>query len=297
MSGLLPRRFGVALLAFVLVSACATSAFAAISTSYLTGTVTSDGKPVPDATVTASGNNQVVRATTDARGRFTFSSLSTGTYSLVASANGLRGEARVDISSGGATVVVVLVGLKEIGRVAVARSAPVRGSGTDVALNNTVLTRSPSSDSFPETLIQLPGAVRGANGVVHLTATTASSTISSTAFPYRKRSIAKSAVKSIPTTSHSSMPSRARTPRSTAYALAPSSTSRHAPAPEPPGSTGTRGSGRTRTSIKRSVITPPSPAAEACPSRFATSSRPVGSIRRTLARRTTTSAIPINLRE
>lgn len=168
MSGLLPRRFGVALLAFVLVSACATSAFAAISTSYLTGTVTSDDKPVPDATVTASGNNQVVRATTDARGRFTFSSLSTGTYSLVGSANGLRGEARVDISSGGATVVVVLVGLKEIGRVAVARSAPVRGSGTDVALNNTVLTRSPSSDSFPETLIQLPGAVRGANGVVHL---------------------------------------------------------------------------------------------------------------------------------
>ncbi|MBC5800312.1 MAG: TonB-dependent receptor [Candidatus Eremiobacteraeota bacterium] len=133
----------------------------------LTGTVTDDGRPVSHATVTASGSNLIAHTTTDAQGRFSFPSLGFGTYTVSATANGLRGELRVDLSSGGATITLAL-GLKVIGKVAVARSAPVRGAGTDVVLNNTVLTRSPSSDSFPETLIQLPGAVRGANGVVHI---------------------------------------------------------------------------------------------------------------------------------
>ncbi|MGH7709167.1 MAG: TonB-dependent receptor domain-containing protein [Vulcanimicrobiaceae bacterium] len=133
----------------------------------MTGTVTEDGRVIPNAIVIASGNNLVVRATTDAQGRFALPSLQFGTYSVVATANDLRGELHVDLSSGGASVTIAL-GLKQIAKVVVARSAPLRGAGTDVVLNQTFLTRSPSSDSFPETLIQLPGAVRGANGVVHI---------------------------------------------------------------------------------------------------------------------------------
>jgi hypothetical protein len=50
----------------------------------------------------------------------------------------------------------------------VSRAVPLRGSGADVVLNATDLARSTTSDSFPETLIQLPGTARGANGVVHM---------------------------------------------------------------------------------------------------------------------------------
>ncbi len=59
--------------------------------------------------------------------------------------------------------------LREIGSVSVSsRSIPLHGSGADVVLTGTDLRRSTSSDRFSETLIQLPGAARGANGVVHL---------------------------------------------------------------------------------------------------------------------------------
>jgi len=161
-------RFGVALLAFTAVFSGFGRSDAAITSASLSGIVTKDGMAVAHATVTASGNNVVVHATTDTQGRFTFGSLALGTYSVEANSGGVSGELSVDVASGDATVTVAITALKQIGRVAVARSAPVRGSGTDVVLNNTVLTRSPYSDSFPEALIQLPGAVRGANGVVHL---------------------------------------------------------------------------------------------------------------------------------
>jgi len=45
---------------------------------------------------------------------------------------------------------------------------PLRGSGTDLNLNSEALTRSPAGGSLPNLLIQLPGAARGANGVVHI---------------------------------------------------------------------------------------------------------------------------------
>jgi outer membrane receptor protein involved in Fe transport len=58
--------------------------------------------------------------------------------------------------------------LRQIGSVSVVRSSTTRGSGSDTTLNGDFLTRSPASGSFSETLIQLPGAARGANGVVHM---------------------------------------------------------------------------------------------------------------------------------
>jgi hypothetical protein len=162
------RRCGVAFVSLLLTLVCVVSASAATSGAFLTGTVTNAGHPVAGASVSAAGNNVVQHTTTDTAGHFAFASLALGTYAIVATSGGLRSEARVDLGSGGATSDLALDAPQSIANVAVVRSAPVRGSGADVSLNATALTRSPASDSFPETLIQLPGTARGANGVVHI---------------------------------------------------------------------------------------------------------------------------------
>lgn len=168
MSISLLRHFGVLFIVVAFTLCWQTRAFASSSTASLTGQVTDRGAGIANATVLATGNNSTNRTTTDKNGFYSFPSLGLGTYTVLATANGLRRETRVDLGIGGASVDLVLSDLKTIGSVTVVRNAPVRGSGADVTLNSTFLTRSPSSDSFPETLIQLPGAARGANGVVHV---------------------------------------------------------------------------------------------------------------------------------
>jgi hypothetical protein len=162
------RALSAAIRILILTLGVETAVSAATATAVLGGTVTSNGVPVPDATVTVSGNRQVLRATTGAHGEFSFSALSFGTYRVTVNAKDQSGALDVDLGSGGATIAVAISKLKQIGRVAIARSTPVRGSGADVQLNSADLTRSTTSDSFPETLIQLPGTARGANGVVHM---------------------------------------------------------------------------------------------------------------------------------
>ncbi len=163
------RRLGCALLMFALALCFARSANAAGSTAALNGIVTNAGKPVAKATVTVTGNRQTFKLTTDEQGRFSLPSLQLGTYEVRAQAgDNLDGALDVDLGSGGANVMIPLSVLKQVGKVVVARSTPVRGSGADVVLNATDLARAPSSNSFPETLIQLPGTARGANGVVHM---------------------------------------------------------------------------------------------------------------------------------
>jgi hypothetical protein len=151
-----------------LVLATTLPASAAAPSAFLTGNVTQGGAPASGVAVTASGNNLVVRATTDATGRFSFPPLAFGSYDVEARKGDLRARLRVDLGSDGATIHLSLEHLRQIGQVAVARSLPIRGSGSDVSLNATDLTRLPYNNSFPEMLIQLPGAVRGANGVVHI---------------------------------------------------------------------------------------------------------------------------------
>ncbi len=146
----------------------ATPALAA-SNGFLSGVVTKEGAAVAGARVTASGNNIVARAISDVRGRFQFASLVLGTYDLRVASGDLRAEARVDLGSNGAFVTLALERpLQQIGNVAVVRSSSTRGSGSDTTLNSDFLTRSPANGSFSELLIQLPGAARGANGVVHM---------------------------------------------------------------------------------------------------------------------------------
>ncbi len=155
------------LLAFACDVLIRAPAAAGTGSSFLSGTVVANGAPLAGVTVSASGNSFTSTATTNAAGKFSFSALPIGLYTLTASSAAGKASARVDLGGAGATVELDLT-LKEIGATRVVRSATVRGSGTDVTLNSTYLQRSPASGNFPEFLIQLPGAVRGANGVVHL---------------------------------------------------------------------------------------------------------------------------------
>ena len=162
------RLFATTVAAIVFSFAFRSAGFAANATASLTGTVTVDGAPAALVSVVAAGNNVTLTTATDRRGRFVFPSLGFGTYRVDVSAGDSTGHVAVDLGSSGANVTVSLFALKEIGNVAVARAAPSRGSGSDVTLNSAALTRLPNNNSFSEMLVQLPGAVRGANGVVHL---------------------------------------------------------------------------------------------------------------------------------
>lgn len=157
-------------LALAVVLSSATAVLAQASTSLLSGTVTAAGQPVRDADVTAVGSNLTLRARTNALGRFTIAAVPIGTYDVTVTAPQGRAALRVDVtgSGGGANLTFALSQLREIGRTSVSSRPPVRGSGTDVSLNAEALARSPSGGSLPNLLIQLPGAARGANGVVHL---------------------------------------------------------------------------------------------------------------------------------
>jgi outer membrane receptor protein involved in Fe transport len=156
--------------ALVLAYLCPVPAYAISASAFLTGMVTNGGAPVANVSVVATGNNRTTQTRTDARGRFRFPPLAIGSYDLAVSYAGLRGRARVDLGSGGASVLIVLKPLSEIAHTVVSRSQSlaIHGSGSDVVLNSTDLTQMPFNNSFSEMEIQMPGAVRGANNVVHI---------------------------------------------------------------------------------------------------------------------------------
>ncbi len=145
-----------------------TAAFA--QASYLSGVVVVGAKPVPAADVSLSGNNVTLHAKCDGQGHFSFSALPVGSYDVRATASdGRTGTARIELGSAGGSVTVSILDLKEIGHTGVTVRAPVaRRSGTDVMISGQTLSRSPAGGSFSEILLQVPGAARGANGVVHI---------------------------------------------------------------------------------------------------------------------------------
>jgi hypothetical protein len=165
------NHFGVSLRAAALLIAfvlAGTSAAFAQATATLAGTISNAGQPVAGANVTITGSNLTVRGKSDARGGFRFTSLPIGTYNVEVTASEGSASLRVDLVSAGANVTISVSKIKEIGRTSVTARPPVRGSGTDLNLNAEALTRSPAGGSLPNLLIQLPGAARGANGVVHI---------------------------------------------------------------------------------------------------------------------------------
>ncbi|MBV9276761.1 MAG: TonB-dependent receptor, partial [Candidatus Eremiobacteraeota bacterium] len=156
------RPLCAALLFFVFLS----SPLLASTTAFLSGTVVADHGPVGDAIVTVSGNNATLTTKTNRFGEFSFPSLLAGTYLIsVRSPSGVA-TATIDLTGNGATLALTLHP-KEIGLVSSTASS-VRGSGTDLALAQSLISKSPGSQSLPEILLQLPGAARGANGVVHI---------------------------------------------------------------------------------------------------------------------------------
>jgi hypothetical protein len=167
-----PRRRAtrVVSIAFALVNLCAAPSYAVNASAFISGTVTIRGNPAVHVAVTASGNNLTAKTTTDTKGRFSFPPLALGTYDVEARNGDLRGIVRVDLGSGGASVAIVLKQLKEIAHAIVtqSQSLTVHGSGSDVVLNNTALTRLPYDNSFTQMETQMPGAAQGADGVVHI---------------------------------------------------------------------------------------------------------------------------------
>lgn len=138
------------------------------ATTFLSGTVLANGKPVAGATVTAVGNNLNLHTSTDAQGHFSFTALPFGVYDVDATAPAGAAQLRVEVGTAGSTITMTLGALKTIGRVAVGARPPLGGSGTDLTLPSNILTESPANGSLPAILLQLPGAARGANGVVHI---------------------------------------------------------------------------------------------------------------------------------
>jgi hypothetical protein len=163
-------RAGAALLIVALAFLWGEPAYAVNESAYITGTVTSYGKPVARVAVTAAGNNLTARTTTDSDGRFSFPPLALGTYDVEAREGSLVGLVRVDLGSGGASIGVELHTLAQIAHAVVseAQSLALHGSGSDVVLNSTALTSLPFNNSFTEMETQMPGAAQGANGVVHM---------------------------------------------------------------------------------------------------------------------------------
>ena len=157
------RAAGASLLAAVL---CMPLAAYAAQTS-LTGTVeTETHTAVAGATVTLTGNNLNLTQVTDKAGHFTFSGLQPATYSIFAKTPSMAARVNVDLSSSGSAVTVTL--LREISAVHTSTLPSIHGGGTDVTVNQTVLSRSASPNNFSSVLLQTPGAARGANGVVHI---------------------------------------------------------------------------------------------------------------------------------
>lgn len=149
----------------------ANKVLALVVSGVLSGTVLdATGHPAGSAAVVVRGQNVTLAARTDAAGRFAFSTLPHGEYDLLASKGSLRAVARVELTSAGADVELKLAPLGTIHQAVVTHPSvpPVRGSGTDLTLNGAILANSPASTNFPSLLLQLPGAARGANGVVHI---------------------------------------------------------------------------------------------------------------------------------
>ncbi len=147
--------------------ACLPDPSGAAALATLSGTVTDDaGAPLASVSVALTGNNLALRTKSDARGHFAFAGLDPGVYVLQAHGPRGSGALRVDLSSEGSSVSLRL--LKTIGSTRGITAPPVRGSGTDLTLNGGYLARMPAGGDLSGILLQLPGAARGANGVVHI---------------------------------------------------------------------------------------------------------------------------------
>jgi carboxypeptidase family protein/TonB-dependent receptor-like protein len=167
----LQATFGARLAAFAVLCILFMSSTAPVyaqASTYISGIVTNQGQPVANAEVTLTGNNLTLRTSTNPGGRFTFSALTVGTYSVSVTGPSGPVSTQVDLTSAGADVTLSTTAIKEIGRISVSRSPVSRASGTDVVITGRQLSRSAAANSLPDILTQLPTAARGSNGQIHI---------------------------------------------------------------------------------------------------------------------------------
>jgi hypothetical protein len=152
---------------FVLLWLAAGLPAGAQSGARLSGLVLSpQGSPAAGAVVEVVGNGLRLEHRSDSHGRFAFDSLPIGTYGVHVTAASGTAYCSLDLPSEGAAVTLQL--LKTVGSTRSTSSPAIHGSGTDVVLNQDAILHSPAYASLPNLLLQLPGAARGANGVVHI---------------------------------------------------------------------------------------------------------------------------------
>ncbi len=144
-------------------------ALAQATTTTLSGTVSDNGAPVAAAAVSASGANLTLSRADRRAGRLPLQRHPDRHVHGRAPAR-RRATPRCGSTSRAParSVTLSVAPLRQIGRTSVTARPPVRGSGTDLSLDAEALTRSPAGGSLPNLLVQLPGAARGANGVVHI---------------------------------------------------------------------------------------------------------------------------------
>lgn len=170
------RLLRCARMAFIIcysIFVCTAGAYAADATGFLAGTITNAGAPVAGAQVSATGNQRTITTTSDANGHFAFPPLAIGTYDVSAKSGDQTGSTSVDLGAGGSTITIdVAASGQVIGKVAAVTpqvpASVIGGSGADTVLNSTALQQLPFNNSFTNMEIQMPGGVRGANGVVHM---------------------------------------------------------------------------------------------------------------------------------
>ncbi len=168
---ILSRRHAFALrapmMAAVAAAFCLLATVPTLAATSISGVVYSESHTlVAGAAVTLTGNNLTLHRNTDAAGRFFFGGLNVGTYQLTAETKGGSAVAVVDLGSTEAAIPMTL--LRTVAVVRTSTLPPVHGSGTDITINQQYIQRSPGTRDFPSLLLQVPGAARGANGVVHI---------------------------------------------------------------------------------------------------------------------------------
>ena len=239
----------LALTAAFVTAVCSTQtapqAALAQSATYISGTVTNDGKPVPNAAVTLTGPSLTFHTRTDARGTFAFNALTVGTYQVsVAGPNGPV-STTVNLGAAGTTVTLDETPLRTIGHAAVVAAPPVRASGTDLVVTGSQLAHAAVANSLPDILTQIPSAARGSNGQIHINGdhNGLNYVVDGVEIPEGLNRVLGNEID--PSTSGSPRSSRAHTRRSTAINSPPSSTSRPSRSPARRARTSTCAAART----------------------------------------------------
>jgi outer membrane receptor protein involved in Fe transport len=151
-----------AALAALIFSTASLPAMADVS-GVVRGTVTVDGAAAAAVAVTIAGEGTSSATQTDARGRFTFSPVAFGHYTVTAGAAGKpQAQATVDVSTGSIADVTLAIGTtREIGRTVATTTGGVAGNPVSVTtFSSADLAMLPQQNSLNRLIESVPGIVQ-----------------------------------------------------------------------------------------------------------------------------------------